>query len=173
MKGMLHARKAYVLRVLVPLILGGMIYGFFRDPHLLALELIDDNALSSFIRDLQQASMPIVEVLPYWFSQSVPDALWCYACMSFILILWRESPPLYKHFWLCIAVILALGFEAGQFLKVVPGTFCVNDLLFSVVAILIALFSEVISKVEPQQRYTAEAQGPQRGPSFVASDTLR
>jgi len=96
--------------------------------------------------------MPVAELFPRWFSYSLPDALWTYACISLILIYWREGPFFYKALWLGIAITLGVGFEVGQLLNIVPGTFCVSDLIFSIAAIGLALLMEVFHNIPIKQR---------------------
>jgi hypothetical protein len=80
--------------------------------------------------------------------------LWAYACISLILIYWREGPFSYRAFWIGIAIVLALGFEVGQLLNIVPGTFCVYDLMFSIAAIGLALSKEVRHTIPIRKRLT-------------------
>ena len=145
-------KKVYIIRVFVPVFFGGVIYCLLRDPNLAILKLINNNTLNSLILSLQQISMPVAELFPRWFSYSLPDALWAYACISLSLIYWKEGPFFYKAFWVGIAIALALGFEVGQLLNIVPGTFCVYDLMFSISAIALALSMEVFHNIPVKQR---------------------
>ncbi len=148
---MLSIKKPYIIRVFLPVLLGGVIYCLLRDPNLVILRLINDNTLNSLILSLQRLSMPVAAIFPRWFSYSLPDALWAYACISLILIYWREGPSSYRAFWIGIAIVLALGFEVGQLLNIVPGTFCVSDLVFSIAAIALALSMEVFHNIHIKQ----------------------
>ena len=131
--------RTYITHVFLPIFLGGMIYSLFRDTNLVIFRLIDHNLLNSFILSLQQRSMPIAGLFPQWLWYSLPDALWCYACISLCLICWKEGPLFFKAFYLFVAIVLCLGFEVGQLLNMVPGTFCVYDLIFSISAIALAM----------------------------------
>jgi hypothetical protein len=146
MRIMSKARKSYFLRVTLPILAGTVIYFLFRGTNLVMFELINSNALNTFLLSLHEMSKPVRAILPGWFLQSLPDALWCFACISFILIYWRGGPLFFKIFWLSAAVVLSLGFEVGQRLGIVPGTFCVHDLVFSIVAVALALFAEAFSR---------------------------
>ena len=139
--------KAYIARVLLPVFLGAVIYCLLRDPSLIIFRLINSSTLHNFILFLQQLCMPVAELLPRWLPYSLPDGLWCYACVSLILIYWREGPLCFKAFWLSVAITLSLGFEVGQLLNFVPGSFCAYDLLLSIAAVAIALSHEVLHKI--------------------------
>jgi len=143
---MLSTKKAYIIRVLLPVFLGGGIYCSLRDPNLVLLKLTSNNILHNLTSCLHQISMPVVGLFPRCFSYSLPDALWCYACISLIAIYWRGGPFIFKVLWLGVAIALSLGFEVGQFLNIVPGTFCPGDLGFSMAAIALALSHEVFRK---------------------------
>ena len=143
---MFSINKAYTTRVLLPVFLGAVIYCLLRDPSLIIFKPIKTSTVYSFILSLQQISMPVSELFPRWFLYSLPDALWCYACVSLILIYWREGPLFFKAFWLSVVITLSFGFEVGQLLNIVPGTFCAYDLLFSAAAIALALSHEVFHK---------------------------
>lgn len=144
---MFSINKTYIARVLLPVFLGAVIYCILRDPSLVIFRLINSSTLHNFILSLQQISMPVSEFFPRWFLYCLPDALWCYACVSLILIYWREGPLFFKVFWLSVAITLSLGFEVGQLLNIVPGTFCPGDLGFSIAAIALALSHEVLGKI--------------------------
>lgn len=141
---MLSTKKAYIIRVFLPVFLGGIIYCFLRDPTDIVSQLTDNSPLHNLISRLNQVFMPVAGFFPRWFSYSLPDALWCYACISLILVYWRGGPLLFKAFWLSVAITLSLGFEVGQLLDLIPGTFCPGDLVFSMAAIAAALSSEVV-----------------------------
>jgi hypothetical protein len=144
---MLSTKKAYIIRVLLPVFLGGGIYCSLRDPNFVLLKLTNNNILHNLISSLHQISMPVAGFFPRWFSYSLPDALWCYACISLIAIYWRGGPFIFKVLWLGVAIALSLGFEVGQYWNMVPGTFCGGDLVFSVGAIALALSHDVLRKM--------------------------
>ncbi|UCG99743.1 MAG: hypothetical protein JSU78_04700 [Deltaproteobacteria bacterium] len=148
---MLSIKRVYIIRVFLPVFFGGVIYCLLRDPNLAIFKLINNNTLNNFILSLQRISMPVAELFPRWFSYSLPDALWTYACISLILIYWREGPFSYRAFWIGIAIVLSLGFEVGQLLNIVPGTFCVSDLVLSMAAIALALSMEVFHNIHIAQ----------------------
>jgi len=161
---MFSIKRVYITRVFLPVLWGGIIYCSLRDPNIAIFRLIDNSALYGFIIFLHRISMPVARLFPPWFSYSLPDALWCYACISLSLIYWRKGPVLFKAFWLSAAIIFSLGFEAGQLLNIVPGTFCAYDLLFSISAVVLALstdmFYGVPIKLGPRNTLTSSSFGP-------------
>jgi hypothetical protein len=130
---------AYIFHVALPIWVGGMIYLTLRQGPIPFLDVIKDNLIWAESPFWQPAPLPVVRGLPNWFSTSLPDALWCYACVSLALICWRDGPRLFKALWLGIALTLALGFELGQGLQIIPGTFCTRDVVFSAAAAALAI----------------------------------
>ena len=131
--------RAYIFHVVLPVWVGGMIYLTLRQGPIPFLDTIKGNLLRGGAPFWQAAPLPGGRGLPSWFSTSLPDALWCYACVSLALICWRDGPRFFRALWLGIALTLALGFEPGQWLQIIPGTFCALDVVFSVAAAGLAI----------------------------------
>ena len=131
--------KAYIFHVVLPIWVGGVIYLILRQGPIPFVDVIRDSLFRGEGPFWQPVPLPLVHALPTWFSTSLPDALWCYACVSLALICWREGPRFFKAFWLGVALTLALGFELGQWLRIIPGTFCTLDITLSVVAASLAI----------------------------------
>lgn len=133
-------KKAWVLRVLFPLFAGGLVYVLFRPlAQTVLFRPLEKDLAQGAVPALRQILSPLALQLPEWLRYSLPDGLWCYACISMVLILWNRGPRLYRALWLGAAMILCLGFELGQLTHVVPGTFCPRDFLLSLAAVLTAL----------------------------------
>jgi hypothetical protein len=70
---------------------------------------------------------------------NLPDGLWSYAFMSFIILLWRNDS--YKSRWIIVVFIITLGWELGQKIGFINGTFdwidCLFILIFNVLSIKI------------------------------------
>ena len=156
MKARSQVKKAGIVRVVLPILFGGLIYCSLRDSKLALFQLIHSNTLDRLMLSLKGISSPIAGLAPEWFSHSLPDALWSYACVSFVLICWRGESSFCRGLWLCFAVILSLGFEVGQLLNLIPGTFCFHDFLFSIIAIALALLTEAVRKA-PVKAHVASA----------------
>jgi len=126
--------RAYIFHVVFPIWVGGMIYLTLRQGPIPFFGGLQGRA--SF---WQPAPLTVIRGLPGWFSTSLPDALWCYACVSLALVCWRDGPRFFRAFWLGVALTLSLGFELGQALQIIPGTFCALDVVFSLAAAALAL----------------------------------
>jgi hypothetical protein len=74
--------------------------------------------------------------LPRFVAGVLPDAAWSFAIAATLSIVWTDGPaPTRSHLargvWLGLGAALALGFEVGQGLGFIPGTFDLFDLLAS------------------------------------------
>ena len=126
--------RAYLFHVVLPIWIGGLIYLTLRQGPIPLFGALQDVLLQGKISFWQTAPLPVVRGLPRWFPYSLPDALWCYACVSLALVGWRDGPRVFRAFWLGVALTLSLGFELGQWLQIIPGTFCALDVVFSLTA---------------------------------------
>jgi len=138
--------RAYIFHVVFPVWIGGMITVTLRQDPIPFFGAFHGDLLQGMISSWQTASLPLVRGVPGWLAFSLPDALWCYACVSLALVCWRDGPRFFRGFWLGVALILSLGFELGQGLQIIPGTFCAFDLLFSALAAALALLAAHLSQ---------------------------
>ncbi|PHR20653.1 MAG: hypothetical protein COA38_19370 [Fluviicola sp.] len=118
-----------ILSSLVSLIIGGSIYLLFRDPSLIFFGWIDDLGLLSEVKSLQRSMNSIKSGLPNWVIFSLPDGLWLFSYVCFMLHLWRKSLRWSGLIWVCILPIFSLVFEVLQSVDESLGTFDWIDLL--------------------------------------------
>ena len=68
--------------------------------------------------------------LPGWIVFSLPDGLWAFAYTLIVLTIWLNDNYVTKYFWYATIPILTVGSEILQWPGIIPGTFCVIDLVF-------------------------------------------
>lgn len=90
--------------------------------------------LYDLVFEIRQVTQPMKNILPDWFLFSLPDSLWVYSSTFFMLLIWYNSKRIEKFFWIPLGAILGIGGELSQSIKIIPGTFDINDLLFCSVA---------------------------------------
>lgn len=115
--------------------IGGIIYLLWRPDNLLMFEWIEFWNLTDFIYSLR--SIAYNYDLPYCVKFSIPHALWYLSGILIFASIWNE----YKHiqyFWFLIMTLMCFGGEFGQFLGFIPGNFNLNDILWSILAGIIA-----------------------------------
>jgi hypothetical protein len=107
------------LHVGVPLVLGAAVYAAFgRDVLFLR------------ILHLSRAGLALPPAAR-WIVQHLPDAAWGYAVGAFVALVWARGARAWRWGWLAAGSAVVAGFEIGQALQVVPGTFDLVDLCVS------------------------------------------
>jgi hypothetical protein len=134
-------KKFLALHVVLPIIVGGLVYICWRDPALLMFKWFRALGVEPLVLQLRVAAAATEPGLPRWLIYSLPDGLWVYAFTAFMAHAWSESPssPV-KTFWLSLGVVLGAGSELGQLVHIVPGTFDWIDFICYVSAGALSLF---------------------------------
>jgi hypothetical protein len=117
-----------VLHVIVPLILGALIYVLWRKDTLLVFDWLRACRLEQPTATLRQLAKPLGETLPRWVLFSLPDGLWVYATVSCMLLIWRRSSGIAATIWVLMGPFLGIASELGQLFRVVPGQFDIKDM---------------------------------------------
>ena len=128
------SRLNYILSV-AALITGGSIYLFLRPAEPLFFQWIKWAGFESRVFSLRQYTLPFSSVLPEWFIYSLPNGLWAFAYSILILSVWKNNNSRIKYFWYSTIPVLIFGVEIFQFSGILPGTFCLVDIAFSIAGI--------------------------------------
>src|SRR5580765_6207739 len=124
----------FALHVLLPIVLGGLIYICWRPQDLLMFRWLRAAGVESLINSLRAIAAPFRAIIPHWIVYSLPDGLWVYALTAFMIIRWRDRDSLTKLFWLSTGLLLGVGSELGQLAGIVPGSFDYSDLIVCLLA---------------------------------------
>jgi len=136
--------KQIILKVLLPLLIGGMIYILFRQDNLKMFDWLNYLGLEPVIKFLRAN---ITLELPDWIIYSLPDGIWIFALMNLMIILWKGEINSRNFIWLMMPFSFAVLNEIGQGLGFVTGTFSYPDLLFYLIGGIIPLLSIKESKM--------------------------
>jgi len=134
----------FAVHCALPILIGGLIYIFWRDESLLMFEWAEAIGLTQWVVVAREAMGPYGSWVPEWVMFSVPDGAWVYAGTAFFGRLWRDGPMWAHVGWTGIAAALAIGGELGQITGLVPGTFDWVDLVCYAVAGCIAYWFAAI-----------------------------
>jgi len=130
----------YSAHVLLPILLGGMIYILCRKSSLLMFAWYDRVGLGRVLEICREAAEPSRESVPRWFLYSLPGGLWVYSMTAFMSLVWRDAQASFqKSAWVSVALVLGVGSEFLQVLQVVPGTFDPVDLVLYCFSGILAL----------------------------------
>lgn len=123
-----------IFHTLLPLLVGGFIYLFFRSSNLKMFSWLKRIGLEEVFEPIRENFTTLGTNLPDWILYSLPDGLWVYAFTSAILIIWDGKPSK----WLFLPVISGPIVELFQLLNLFPGTFDLIDLGLMLLAILLS-----------------------------------
>ena len=129
------------VHVILPLLIGGLMYICLRDPNLRMFQWFDFIGAGSLITRLRFNVAPLQTAIPFWIQFSVPNALWVYSLTGFMALLWSGTDSRFKPFWLSLGILLGAGAEFGQAINVIPGTFDIVDLCLCLIAAALALLT--------------------------------
>jgi len=120
--------KHIITHVMLPLLIGGMIYLIFRNNTLIMFKWVDFIGFTKHINNLREIINPIKLYIPKWVFYSLPDGLWTYAFTSSFIIFNDKN-----IIWLVMTFVLSIGVEILQGFQIFPGTYDPLDLLFCII----------------------------------------
>ena len=112
----------------IPIIIGALIYIFFRTNSLFVFNWLKTIGLYDFVIYLRTFTIPYRNYLPHWILFSLPDALWTYSITYLMLGIWCFEKSNIKYLWIFLGPFVGITSEILQIYKVIPGTFDVVDL---------------------------------------------
>jgi len=124
--------------IIFPLFVGGMIYILFRNENLLMFRWFEFWGLNDLILNIRRLVNGIQ--LFEWVLYSLPNGLWIYSLISFMIILWNKKINLDNILWFIIIISLGIFWEICQGIEIISGTFDWIDLIFCFVLSVISLF---------------------------------
>ncbi|MFT5686355.1 MAG: hypothetical protein ACI8RZ_007311 [Myxococcota bacterium] len=131
--------RYFLLAVVLPIVVGGLIYILFRTDTLLMFQWAETLSLSDSITRGRAAAAPLTPWVPGFVLFSIPDGVWVFSATAFFARLWHDGPLWIRAAWIGAAPAMAIGGELGQIVGLVPGTFDVLDILAYIAATLGAL----------------------------------
>jgi len=132
--------RLVIIHVFFPLIVGCLIYIFFRSISIRFFYWFEIVGIKSFVLSIRNIIYPFKNELPTWIYFSLPDGLWVYSLSSALIILWREQFKFGKY-WLMIPLLFGAFFEFGQKMKIFPGTYDIIDFTFSIIALILSIIT--------------------------------
>ena len=134
-------RRLYrlIFFVFLPLLVGFIIYVFFRKPGLMLDHWFP-------FMDALRPHMPY-RLGDSRFAEFVlfqlPDALWAFALMYIFLVIWKDAKNSMKFLWVLFGALFIYGIEFSQYLG--SSTFDLWDVLSITVAMALAFYASMRS----------------------------
>jgi hypothetical protein len=149
-------RRAIALHVVLPLILGALIYVAWRSDRVELVTWLPSSTVAAARDGARSFSLPRIVL------GSAPDAAWGWSFGAALALVWRDRPGKRRRAWLVVGACVAAYAEVGQLWGLPPGTFDVIDLLSIVGAYALAAFV-ILRRHEPHLGDPGHGQGPVAG----------
>lgn|GEM_PF-1434753 len=120
--------KRVVLHVFMPLLIGGIIYFFFKEHNLVIYNWLESAGMRDMSEQLRGLRTGIN--VPYWVSMHLADGLWAYSITASMLI-FSESFGWAVAIQLFIALVSGVSYEIAQYLNIMSGVFDWIDVAYS------------------------------------------
>ena len=124
----------------IAILIGGLIYILLRPSEHIFFGWIRLAGLDHWISPARVLSPMLGQLFPDWMIFSLPNGLWAFAYALLITSIWSESESWLKYFWMASIPLLVLGFEILQYPGLIPGTFCIQDIVFGLAGLLLGFF---------------------------------
>jgi hypothetical protein len=111
------------------MLVGGLIYVCWREPHLRMFGWFEALGISNVVGSVRLASAPLRDGIPAWVVFCLPQALWLLSGLLALHVVWGRRSGSGFRSWALVLVLVALGFECGQLMGVIPGQFDIWDLV--------------------------------------------
>ena len=128
-----NEKKIFLLLSVLSLLMGGLIYIFFRTSTLKMFTWLDKLGLSETLRGTRDITLQYSDELPKWLVYSLPDGLWIFSYVCLMLYIWADTAIKKSLTWILVVPIIAILSELGQAANLVSGTFDIIDLLFYII----------------------------------------
>jgi hypothetical protein len=133
------SRRTFCTDVLLPLLVGGLIYLLFRADTLFMFRWAEALGVGDALYAARSILRGTFPELPGWVLYSLPDGIWVYAGTVQFRLIWRNESDWQADVWRWLIFVLALASEVGQALGLVPGTFDWIDTFFILFGGLLAV----------------------------------
>ena len=126
----------FLLHVISPLILGGLVYVYLRSSKIILNKLIatSDSLSIVFSNSLTHSQFPS------WFVFNFPDALFIYSLTSVCILLKLKASSHFSIRIIFIISFLSFSIEFLQLINLMPGTFDVLDIIFMISASFLSYY---------------------------------
>ena len=138
-------RKLFVFH-LISLLLGGLIYIFFRSSSLLMFRWFEYIGIFQYIESTRNSLLIYSNHLPNWIIYALPDGLWVFSYTCFMLSIWTDFTTAKSVIWTLFIPVFAILTEIGQGLNLIQGTFDSIDVLCYIVGVAFPYILLTINK---------------------------
>ena len=139
--------------VILPLLLGGLIYIAFRSKSLVLFRWFEELKISELTDLIRFYLFPFKNHMPNWVIYSLPDGLWTYSFVSSFIFIWNKDSNKWEY-WLLIPILISISYELLQYFIIFHDTFDILDFFICLVAsVLSILILKIIPKHHEKQNF--------------------
>tara|TARA_B100002051_G_C16742557_1_gene645244 strand:- start:5050 stop:5469 length:420 start_codon:yes stop_codon:yes gene_type:complete len=131
------SKKQIITHVVIPILIGSSIYLIYRSETLIMFGWFNALGVSDLVSKLRNFSL-FNSQIPLWIKYSLPDGLWVYSLTSLMIIIWQDVKSKSKYYWIASSIIIAIVIELGQYLRLIPGTYDILDIILCLIAFTLA-----------------------------------
>ncbi len=135
-----YSYLSYIILSALAISLGGLIYILLRPSEHVLFSWISAAGLDNWLSYARNNPLSPSLLLPEWIVFSLPNGLWAFAYALLITSIWSGSRTWLKYFWMASIPILVLGYEVMQYAGVIPGIFCIQDIVLGVAGLILGSF---------------------------------
>ena len=115
-----------ILLILLPVLLSGIIYLFFRTTDTVIYQVYQNLFASDFLDTIRLYFQLNFMTMPKWIIYSLPGGLWVFSFANFCFLLLNAKSYFYKILFLLLGIVTSL--ELLQLLHITDGRFDLMDL---------------------------------------------
>ena len=128
MKLRLNKYLHLIINIILPILLGTLIYIVYRTDDLIMFNWLSLFGFQDSVNYIRNNN--IFSQAPFWFKYNFSDGLWIYSFTNMIFLLWIDNINKSNFYYIYFFTILACVFELLQFFEIFPGTYDFSDILF-------------------------------------------
>lgn len=121
------------------LFIGVLIYVLLRPSESVFLGWFNSFELYGKLIHLRADLSYVAHIFPDWFIYSLPNGLWALAYSFIISSIWSQNKSFVSFLWFTTIPVLVLGFEILQYINIINGTFCLQDISFGISGIVLGI----------------------------------
>jgi len=126
--------KQSILIASISMFIGCFIYIFLRP-----VEALGVKELVSHLRIIKELREYTTQYrLSNWILYSLPNGLWTFSYSLIIFSIWLGVRTKEATIWLVTIPIVGFTYEIFQYLDIIKGTFCTDDMIYSLIGILLS-----------------------------------
>jgi hypothetical protein len=127
-----------IIIIMLPIIIGSLIYLLFRSQTILIFRLIGSLGFSSIVEEARIAARPFNQYFQGFVLYSLPSGLWAFSFIYSITVVWRSTLKSLGAIATILSVMVVVeGTELAQGLGLISGKFDRLDLIANLVGLVV------------------------------------